>query len=223
MTIASFVPVTATRILIVDDHPLVRHGLRQIIQTEPDLVVCGDASGATEALTVAEQTQPDLVIVDLSLSEGNGLDLIDQLRRRFPRVRIIVSSVHDEAVYAEPVLRAGASAYVNKQASISVMIEAIRQVRRGAIYASPAVTERLLQSACSDRSLASRPLEKLSSRELQVFELLGEGLTVVQVAARLSLSPKTVSTYCDGLKLKLNLENAVELRYHAVQWRLRQS
>lgn len=212
-----------SRVLIVDDHPLVCRALRQIIEAESHLLVCGEASGATEALEVADKTQPDLAIVDLSLSEGNGLDLIAHFCRRFPRIRIVMLSVHDEAVYGENALRAGASGYVNKRASVDVIIAAIRKVQDGAIYASPSTLDQMLQATCGGTPLNIRPLERLSSRELQVFELLGQGLSVAQSAKQLFLSPKTVGTYCEGIKSKLHLEAISDLRYHAIQWHLRQA
>ena len=211
----------SARIVIVDDHPLVRQGLRRIVASQPDLEVCGEASGATEALQIARDMQPDLVIVDLTLSEGTGLELIADLRQRLPHVKILVSSVLDDEIYAELALRAGAAAYVNKQAPAATIVEALRKVLAGGVYLNPLIADRLLQATCGNRSVHDNPLLRLSARETEVFHLLGQGLSVMQAAEQLYLSPKTVATHCDGIKAKLNLKNATELKYHAVQWNLR--
>ena len=217
-------PEATIRIAIIDDHPLVRHGLQQLISTQPDMQVCGEAASYSDGLRLVEATLPHLAIVDLSLLEGSGLELIKEIRQRFPGVKVLVSSVYDEAVYAERTLRAGASGYVNKTHATRDVLHAIRHVLGGSIYVSPALADRLLQLAASGNGeMASNPLDRLSDRELQVFKMIGQGLTTAQVAEKLFLSPKTVNTYRDNIKAKLNLGNASELTYHAVQWVLQNS
>ena len=215
---------TTTRIAVIDDHPLVRHGFQQLIATQPDLSVCGEAASYSEGLKLVEATSPHLAIIDLSLLEGSGLELIKEIRQRFPGVKVLVSSVYDESVYAERTLRAGASGYVNKTHATRDVLQAIRQVLAGGIYVSPALTDRLLQlAATGNGESAASPMDRLSDRELQVFKMIGQGLTTAQVAEKLFLSPKTVNTYRDNIKAKLNLGNASELTFHAVQWVLENS
>jgi DNA-binding NarL/FixJ family response regulator len=209
------------RILIVDDHPIVRQGLALLIANEPDLEVCGEAADAAEAIQLLTTARPDLIVVDISLHSGNGIELIKQIKARDEHARMLVSSMHDEALFAERALRAGAMGYVNKAEATEKVLEAIRQVLRGKIYLSPRMTERMLCRAVgSEENLESSPIDTLSDRELEVFELIGQGLTTRQIANKLHLSPKTVETYRENIKSKLNLTNATELTRHAVQWTL---
>ncbi|MEX2215933.1 MAG: response regulator transcription factor [Phycisphaeraceae bacterium] len=207
--------------LIVDDHPVVRHGFAQRLNVETDIEVCGDAGAAHEALRQADALQPNVIMVDISLEEGSGLDLIKDLKSRGDDVRILVVSSHDEDVYAERCLRAGAHGYLHKGQAIDRIVEAVRQVARGGYYLSSDVASRALKLALVGNAApapSSSPVDLLSDRELQVFELLGQGMTVNGIADKLFLSPKTIETYRAHLKLKLNLANSSALLRHAMQW-----
>ena len=209
----------ASKILIVDDHPIVRHGLAKLINDEPDLEVCGEADSAGDALTMMESEAPDLLLVDISLGGTNGIELIKRVKASDPEMRVLVSSMHDESLYAERALRAGAMGYLNKGENRETLLGAIRQVLRGKLYLSPRMSERLLHRFVLNDQEPDRPaIESLSDRELEVFQLIGEGLTTRQIASRLHLSPKTIETYREHIKAKLNLENSSELIRAAVQW-----
>jgi DNA-binding NarL/FixJ family response regulator len=206
-------------ILIVDDHPMFRRGLASLIESEPDLAVCGQAGSSAVALQAAQQSQPDLAIVDLSLGESDGLDLVKELKRRHPRIPALVLSMHDEAVYAERSLRAGARGYVTKQQLDETVLVAIRRLLAGEIYMSGTVGERLAARFVAGRTLATHsPLEALSDRELQVFRLIGQGRSTRQIAETLHLSIKTIETHREHLKQKLQVETATELAHRATQW-----
>jgi DNA-binding NarL/FixJ family response regulator len=215
------------RILIVDDHPLVRAGLRALIGGESDLEVCGEAEGIAQTLTLAQATGPRVVIIDLSLSDGSGLELIKRLHRRHPELLILVCSMHEESLFAERALRAGARGYVNKHEATDRVVEAIRQVLSGGVYLSPTMTQRLLLGVTGGTGSARTddwpPLADLSDRELEVFGLIGAGLGTTQIAERLCLSVKTVETHREKLKRKLNLVSGAELARRAVQWQLEQA
>jgi DNA-binding NarL/FixJ family response regulator len=207
------------RVLLVDDHELVRFGTSRLIEAEPDLEVCGEAEDAPTALQLVRSTDPQLAIIDLSLKQGNGLDLVREIKQTFPSVLTIVCSMHDEALYAPRALRAGARGYVSKQQSAQVLIDAIRQVRQGKLYLSPDMTGQLLERAAGvSRPRGTSPLESLSDRELQVFELVGEGLTVREIAERLYVSPKTVEFHRERIRDKLQLPNNTILTRHAIAW-----
>ncbi len=209
----------ASKILIVDDHPIVRHGLAKLINDEPDLEVCGEADSAGDAMTMMESEAPDLLLVDISLGGTNGIELIKRVKASDPEMRVLVSSMHDESLYAERALRAGAMGYLNKGENRETLLGAIRQVLRGKLYLSPRMSERLLHRFVLNDQEPDRPaIESLSDRELEVFQLIGEGLTTRQIASRLHLSPKTIETYREHIKAKLNLENSSELIRAAVQW-----
>jgi DNA-binding NarL/FixJ family response regulator len=206
------------RVLLVDDHPLVRRGLAEVIAREPDLETCGEAGDVAEALTVAERTKPNIVVVDLTLKTGHGLDLIEKLRTREPDLKILVSSMHDEMLFAERVLRAGARGYISKQEPPESLLRAIRQVLRGELYLSPRMTSRLLNRVVSGSANEDDPVQGFSNRELEVYEMIGQGQTIQQIAARLHLSPKTIETHREKIKQKLNVSNSTELSRRAVQW-----
>lgn len=206
------------RVLIVDDHPIVRHGLVELIGADPELEVCGEAASVEEALGLVETACPHVVVVDLSLKSGHGLDLIEQIRARHERVKMLVSSVHDEAVFAERALRAGAMGYVNKEEATETVIEAIHQLLEGKIFLSERMSNRLLATVVEGRPLDEDPVSSLSNREIEVFEMIGQGLTTKQIASKLRLSPKTVETHREKIKTKLNLANSTELSHRAVQW-----
>lgn len=210
------------RIFIVDDHPLVRLGLAQLIADEPDLEVCGEACDAPAAQRSVRELQPDLVIVDISLQRGNGIELTKTLKTHDPAVKVLIASVHDESLFAERALHAGASGYISKQEAADKVIDAIRQVLDGQIYLSPDMTNQLLHRLGNrqDDLLAGPSLKLLSDREWEVFELIGRGLATRQIAKQLHLSIKTIETHREHIKQKLHLTNSAELTRRAVQWEL---
>jgi DNA-binding NarL/FixJ family response regulator len=210
-----------TRILIVDDHPLVRAGFAQLIGDCPDLEVCGEAADMAEALKQIEATHPDLAIIDLSLAGGSGLDLIERVKARNSDILMLVASMHDETLYAERVLTAGARGYINKQEAQDSIIRAIRQVLSGKVYLSQNMTDRLL-SGMVDATGEKRDIDSLSNRELQVFELIGEGVPTSQIAEQLNLSVKTIETHQAHIKRKLGLGSAHELNQRAIRWIMEQ-
>ena len=205
------------RILIVDDHPLVRSGFAQLIGDCPDLEVCCEAADMAEALRLIDNDCPDLAIIDLSLAGGSGLDLIEHIKSRNLDLLMLVASMHDETLYAERVLAAGARGYINKQEAQENIVRAIRQVLAGKVYLSEAMTERMLNGLVDVRD-EKRDIERLSNRELQVFELIGQGVPVSQIASQLNLSIKTIETHQAHIKKKLGLESAHELNQRAIRW-----
>jgi DNA-binding NarL/FixJ family response regulator len=206
------------RILIVDDHPIVRRGLAQLIAQEPDLDVCGEAADAPEAMQQVSATQPDLAVIDISLKSGNGIELVKQIKAVNDKVKMLVSSMHDESLYAERALRAGAKGFINKEEATTNIIEAIRQILRGKVYLSGRMTERVLQQVVNGDPVEQSPVDSLSDRELEVFELIGQGLTTRQIANKLHLSVKTIETHRDNIKSKLHLKNGTQLTHRAVRW-----
>ena len=206
------------RILLVDDHPMVRRGIADVLNREKDLEVCGEAADVAEAMRELERTQPDLVLVDLTLKSGHGIELIEKIKAVDPRVKTLVSSMHDETLFAERVLQAGAMGYLTKQEPPETLLGAIRQVLRGEVYLSPRMTSRLLHRMAVGGSSTEDPIKSLSNREIEVYEMIGQGLTIQQIAARLHLSPKTIETHREKIKQKLNLKNSTELNRRAVQW-----
>jgi len=211
------------QVLIVDDHPVVRTGLRELIAGENDLEVCGEAADMTEAIQAMESSRPEVVVLDLSLKDSHGLGLIEQLRARNERVKILVWSAHDESLFAERVLRAGAMGYLSKRETPERVVDGIRQVLQGEICLSPQMANRLLRGIAGGQELSRDPIAGLSNRELEVFQLIGQGLNTKQIARRLHLSPKTVETHRENIKKKLNVANTTELTRRAVQWVLQMS
>ncbi len=205
------------RIFLVEDHPVTREGFAQLINYQADLEVCGQSGSAGKALGALETNRPDLVIVDISLADSNGLELIKDLRVRYPKLPSLVLSTHDEALFAERALRAGAAGYVMKQAPTSEVMAAIREVLGGRLYLSEAMRTRVVHKHLQGPD-HSTGVEALSDRELEVFQLLGEGHTTRQMAARLHLSVSTIETYRAHIKQKLRLTNAMELVHRAVEW-----
>jgi DNA-binding NarL/FixJ family response regulator len=207
------------RILIVDDHPIVREGLVQQLNREPDLVVCAQASNAAQALAAVEEHQPDLVLVDINLPGRNGLELMHDLRAVAPKLPMLVLSMHDESVFAERVLRAGGRGYVSKEAGGDKLLEAIRRALRGQIYVSETVSTRLLDSLSGKHPARTMsPVEQLSDRELEVFTLIGQAKETREIAKRLNMSTKTVEAHRAAIKRKLKLKTGPELMRHAVLW-----
>ena len=209
-----------SRILIVDDHPLIRKGISTLIAQEPDLEICGEAADVSEALRQVKLTSPDVVLIDISLKNGHGIELIEQIKARNDQARMLVSSMYDEALYAERVMRAGAMGYINKQEATEKLVDAIRLVLDGQVYLSTQMTERMLHRVVDGRPLEDDPISRLSNRELEVFELIGRGLTTRQIAQNLCLSPKTIESHREKIKTKLALRNSTELSRRAVQWAL---
>jgi DNA-binding NarL/FixJ family response regulator len=208
------------RVLIVDDHPAVREALAIRIGRQRDLEVCGEATDTTEALHLVAEARPDVAVVDISLRTGNGIDLIKRIKGRDAHVRILVWSMHSEALYAERALHAGALGYVNKDQATDRIVEAIRRVLEGRVYLSEAMTERLLQRAVGGarEEVARSPLDVLADRELEVFRLIGGGVRTAEIAERLHLSVKTVETYRDRIRQKLDLSDGTKLVHYATQW-----
>jgi DNA-binding NarL/FixJ family response regulator len=209
------------RILIVDDHPLVRAGFAQLIGDCPDLEVCGEAADMADALKQIDACNPDLAIIDLSLAGGSGLDLIEHIKSRERDILMLVASMHDETLYAERVLAAGARGYINKQEAQESIIQAIRQVLSGKVYLSQHMTERLLRGMV-DANGEKRDIDSLSNLEVQVFELIGQGATTSQMAEQLNLSVKTIETHQAHIKKKLSLGSAHELNQRAIRWMMDQ-
>jgi DNA-binding NarL/FixJ family response regulator len=208
-------------VLIVDDHPIVRQGLAQLIMQEPDLHVCGEAEDEATALGLVARLSPQLVIVDLSLKSGDGLDLIKALRTNYPAIPVLVLSMHDEIHFVERALRAGALGYLTKQEASTKILPAIRQVLGGAIFLSDQVSPSLLKRLLSGEADEEEPvLALLSNRELQVFRLIGEGFGTQEIAAKLNLSVKTIETYQAHIKDKLDLRDSRKLVQFAIRWTL---
>lgn len=212
-------PSARRRILLVDDHPFMRAGLGQLIDCQPDLLVGGEAGNPAEALQALARQQPDLILTDLTMPGRSGLEFIKDLRAAHPAVPILVVSMHDEAVYAERALRAGARGYIMKEAGGENLLGAIRQVLRGEVYVSHKMSARILEAMSSRRPRgSSSPIEQLTDREFEVFQLIGQGKGTREIAAELHLSPKTVDVHRSHLKEKLGLRDATALIRHAVRW-----
>ena len=206
-------------ILIVDDHPMLRRGLAALIESEPGLGVCGEAATCEAALKAVRAHQPDLVLVDLELDGSHGLDLIKAMKKHHPKIPALVLSMHDESVYAERSLRAGALGYVTKQQLDETLLLAMRRLLNGETYVSDTLEARLAAKYLGSQTLeAEVSMDALSDRELQVFRLLGEGRSTRQIAATLALSVKTIESHREHLKQKLVLESATALTHRATQW-----
>jgi len=210
--------VPKCKVFLVDDHPIVRQGLALFIDREPDLMVCGEADGATSALHAIQEAAPDFVVLDISLDGPDGLELLKTLRVRYPNLPVLVLSMHDEAVYAERALRAGANGYIMKQEATDRVLTAIRHILGGDVYLSDRLTKRMLQQFVNGSVSPRDPLAKLSDRELEVYRLIGAGHSTRQIADELHVSTKTVESYQAHIKEKLALRNARELVQHAVEW-----
>jgi DNA-binding NarL/FixJ family response regulator len=206
------------RVFIVDDHPIVREGLAQMINREPDLAVCGDAPEMHEALQAIEVQKPDILIVDISLNGPDGLDLLKNIRAKDPSLPVLILSMHDESIYAERALRAGANGYIMKQEATERVLIALRRILNREIYVSDRVANKMLRRFVGGgNSIKGSPLDALSDRELEVLHLIGEGHGTRQIAEELHLSIKTVESYQSHLKEKLSLKNARELMQYAIQ------
>lgn len=207
------------RILIVDDHPIVRRGIVAMINQEPGMSVCAEAEGYHQGLDAIRQQKPDMAIIDLTLQDISGLELVKQVKAIDPQLPVLVLSMHDETLYAERVLRAGARGYIMKQEGTEKLIDAINTIMRGDIYVSERMASRMLGKLVNGkREGGTSPVDYLSDRELEVFELLGRGLGTRDVAERLCVSVKTIESHREHIKEKLRLKNATELVQHATQW-----
>lgn len=205
-------------ILVVDDHPIVRLGLRQIIAQAPGLSVCCEAATAEDAIRLVRGTKVDLAIVDLSLGDVSGLELIRQLRELVPTLPVLTLSMHDEDLFAERALKAGARGYIMKHEAVDNLVVAIRRVLGGQIYLSERASQHLLGGLGRRDTTARSRLARLSGRELEVFELIGRGLATTDIARRLNVSVKTIETYRSNIRSKLDLKDANDLIRHAVSW-----
>ena len=212
-------PDKRKRIFLVDDHPLVREWLGLLLQREPDLTICGEAEDVHDAIEKIEKTSPDLAVVDISLKNTHGLELIKDLQARLPELPLLVLSMHDESLYAERVLRAGAKGYITKQEATKKVLVAIRQVLDGQVYLSEKMASRMVNKlVVGRRDKQSFSIERLTDRELEVFQLIGRGYSTRRIAEELHLGIKTVESYRARIKEKLQLEGATELLQHAIQW-----
>src|SRR5665213_36594 len=208
-----------TRVFLVDDHPLVREWLTQLIQRESDLTISGEAEDTQEALQKIEAARPDIVIADISLKSTHGLELVKDLQARYPSLPVLVLSMHDESLYAERVLRAGAKGYITKQEATRKIMLAIRQVLSGQVYVSEKMASRMVNKLVSGRNQEqSSPIERLTDRELEVFQLIGRGQGTRKIAEELHLGIKTVESYRARIKEKLKLDDGTQLLQQAIQW-----
>jgi DNA-binding NarL/FixJ family response regulator len=207
------------RILVVDDHPIVRQGLTLLINREPDLVVCGEAEEAMGAMHVLSSARPDVLIVDISLNGPDGLDLLKNVRATHPALPVLMLSMHDESIYAERALRAGANGYIMKQEATEKVLVAVRRILNGEIYVSDRIANRMLRHYITGAgTVRNSSVADLSDRELEVFRLIGEGHGTRRIAEDLHLSIKTVESYQAHIKEKLSLRSSRELMQHAIQW-----
>jgi DNA-binding NarL/FixJ family response regulator len=207
------------KVFIVDDHPLVREGLTNLIQQQGDLTVCGESENAPEAFAAIGACRPEVAIVDISLKDSSGIELIKNLKESYPEVAVLVLSMHEEFHYAERALRAGARGYVMKRETTKEVVDAIRRIREGKIYLSGPLAEAMAVQFVEGKKLATgSPVEQLSDRELEVFDMLGRGLGTRQISESLCISLKTVQAYCARMKEKLNLRSGSELLREAIRW-----
>lgn len=216
---ASTLTAPKRRVLIVDDHPLMRQGLAELINQQPDLAICGEAEDVPQALRQTSELNPDVVIVDLSLRGSDGIELIRCLRLQYAQLPVLVLSMHDEVIYAERALKAGAWGYIMKQEATNQVLSAVRRVLAGEIHVSQQVSSRIMQGMVGGSGSSQRsPVERFSDRELEVFRRIGRGAATREIAAELHLSVKTIETYYAHIKEKLCLKSQRELVQHAIRW-----
>jgi DNA-binding NarL/FixJ family response regulator len=207
------------RVLIVDDHPIVRQGLRRVMENEDDLTVCGEAETARDARTAIKELSPDVVIADISLKQGDGIELVRDVRAHHPQLPILVLSMHDETIYAERMLSAGANGYIMKQAASEQFLVSLRRVLDGGIYVSEAIGNNMIQKfAAGGTYISANPIDRLSNRELQILHMIGKGMSTRETAHSLNLSVKTVESHRQRIKRKLNLSTGTQLVQYAVNW-----
>jgi DNA-binding NarL/FixJ family response regulator len=217
-TVESVTRGKVRKIFIVDDHAVMRQGLAKLVGDEKDLEVCGEAESAADALKAIGRLKPDLAIVDISLTGRTGIELIRDVRQHYPGVCVLVLSMHDETIYSERVLRAGGRGYIMKQEGGKVLMQAIRQVLKGQVYLSERMSAKVFERLSNSAQTAGSPLELLSDREMEVFQLIGDGLGTRQIAEQLHLSMKTVEVYRAHIKRKLNLKDGTALVRYAIRW-----
>ncbi len=210
---------TKYKIMIVDDHPIMREGLAQLINHEKDLGICGQFEEATKAFEGIATLKPDIAIVDISLKGSSGIELLKNIKVHYPKLLVLVLSMHDESLYAERVLRAGASGYIMKQEATERVLVALRKVLNGEIYLSEKMSTKLMHQLVGGRVSSGSLMERLSDRELEVFGLIGQGRGTREIAEQLHLSVKTIESHRAHIKEKLNLKNATELVHRAIQLR----
>jgi len=218
MTLTVKKPVRQTHVLVVDDHPVVRLGIRQMIAAEPDLSVCAEADTPDAALNACRSSHVDLAIVDLSLGSTSGLELIKVLHEEYPTLPILVLSMHDESLFAQRALRAGARGYLQKHEAIEGLVRAIREVIAGKVYVSDTVAQQVLAGLRGTTSAPTDQLATLTDREIQVLERVGRGSSTAEIADDLGVSVKTIETYRSNIKAKLNLKSALDLVRYATSW-----
>lgn len=209
---------TKSRVLIVDDHPLFRHGLSDLINAEEDLETCGEAGSAPLALEAIRRLQPELVIVDISLKGSNGIELVKSIKAEHPKLPTLVVSMHDESLYATRALRAGARGYVMKQEALDLVMAAVRQVLSGEIYVSPTMSGRMIHEFVEGGGGGGSLIDRLSDREMEVLQFIGEGRSVREIAQQLNLSTKTVESHRARIKEKCSFKSAREVAHFAAQW-----
>jgi len=210
--------VSKRRVFLVDDHPIVRQGLVQLVDNEPDLTVCGQGEDAYKSLAAIRAAKPDLVLLDVSIKDGDGLELLKEIKAFDPGMSVLMLSMHDEALYTERALRAGASGYVMKQEAPQVLLAAVRKVLAGQVYVSDKMSATMLRRMVGGkRGVSELPMDRLTDRELEVFRMIGSGLTVKEIAQKLILSVKTVEAHREHIKEKLNLKSSAELLRFAIQ------
>jgi DNA-binding NarL/FixJ family response regulator len=215
----SSVATKKSKVFVVDDHPIVRQGLALLINRESDLTVSGEAEDAQTAMQAVIAARPDILVVDISLNGPDGLDLLKEIRMRYPDLPVLILSMHDESIYAERALRAGAQGYIMKQEATEKVLVALRRILSHEIYVSERIANRMLQRYIGSRSVGGPPsIADLTDRELEVFRLIGEGHSTRQIAEELHISVKTVESYQAHIKEKLSLRSARELVQHAIQW-----
>ena len=207
------------RVLIVDDHPIVRQGLRRVMENEVDLSVCGEAESVRDARQAIKDLKPDALIADISLKQGDGIELVRDVRAHHPQLQILVLSMHDETIYAERMLSAGANGYIMKQAASEQFLIAMRRVLDGGSYVSEAVGNNMIQKfAAGAAYISANPIDRLSNRELQILHMIGKGMSTRETAQSLNLSIKTVESHRQRIKRKLNLATGTQLIQYAVNW-----
>jgi DNA-binding NarL/FixJ family response regulator len=207
------------RVLIVDDHPIVRQGLRRVMENEDDLTVCGEAESVRDARVAIKELNPDVIVADISLKQGDGIELVRDVRAHHPHLPILVLSMHDETIYAERLLAAGANGYIMKQAASEQFLVAIRRVIEGGIYVSESIGNKMIQKFASGGTyLSANPIDRLSNRELQILHMIGKGISTREAAQSLNLSIKTVESHRQRIKRKLNLTTGTQLVQYAVNW-----
>ena len=210
--------VTKRKVFIVDDHPIVRQGLVQLVDGEPDLAVCGHGDDAYQSLAAIRSARPDLVLLDVSLKDADGLELLKEIKAFDADLRVLMLSMHDESLYAERALRAGANGYIMKQEAPHALLAAIRKVLEGQVYVSEKMGATLLQRMVGGKKgIGQLPMDRLTDRELEVFRMIGSGLSVKEIADKLCLSAKTVEAHREHIKEKLNFKNSAELLRFAIQ------